>query len=148
MCSPDEATAGAAFRSEIAALGSIRHRNIVRLLGWARGQRRQQHRPAAVLQLPAQRQPERPPPRWQSRHRQGLARGRRLGRGRALRRRRVGRGPRLRSSCPSARRLLPRPRRVLRVEEASSIDDSSPSPRASPLPTATWHKARKHLPRT
>ncbi|KAM0902484.1 hypothetical protein ACQ4PT_019267 [Festuca glaucescens] len=35
MWSPDEATAGVAFRSEIAALGSIRHRNIVRLLGWA-----------------------------------------------------------------------------------------------------------------
>ncbi|KQJ90669.1 LRR receptor-like serine/threonine-protein kinase [Brachypodium distachyon] len=34
--SPDEtAAAAAAFRSEIAALGSIRHRNIVRLLGWA-----------------------------------------------------------------------------------------------------------------
>ncbi|VAI33495.1 unnamed protein product [Triticum turgidum subsp. durum] len=35
MWSPDEASAGLAFRSEIAALGSIRHRNIVRLLGWA-----------------------------------------------------------------------------------------------------------------
>ncbi|KAI4989900.1 hypothetical protein ZWY2020_038263 [Hordeum vulgare] len=35
MWSPDEMTAGVAFRSEIAALGSIRHRNIVRLLGWA-----------------------------------------------------------------------------------------------------------------
>jgi serine/threonine protein kinase len=34
MWSSDEATS-AAFRSEIAALGSIRHRNIVRLLGWA-----------------------------------------------------------------------------------------------------------------
>ncbi|KAL5201924.1 hypothetical protein ABZP36_036278 [Zizania latifolia] len=34
MWSTDETTA-AAFRSEIAALGSIRHRNIVRLLGWA-----------------------------------------------------------------------------------------------------------------
>ncbi|KAJ1290113.1 hypothetical protein BS78_02G217900 [Paspalum vaginatum] len=34
MWSADEATS-AAFRSEIAALGSIRHRNIVRLLGWA-----------------------------------------------------------------------------------------------------------------
>uniref|UniRef100_A0A0D3H840 Protein kinase domain-containing protein n=1 Tax=Oryza barthii TaxID=65489 RepID=A0A0D3H840_9ORYZ len=34
MWSTDETTT-AAFRSEIAALGSIRHRNIVRLLGWA-----------------------------------------------------------------------------------------------------------------
>uniref|UniRef100_A0A0A9DDP3 Protein kinase domain-containing protein n=1 Tax=Arundo donax TaxID=35708 RepID=A0A0A9DDP3_ARUDO len=34
MWSSDEATS-AAFCSEIAALGSIRHRNIVRLLGWA-----------------------------------------------------------------------------------------------------------------
>ncbi|CAD6224501.1 unnamed protein product [Miscanthus lutarioriparius] len=34
MWSSDEATS-VAFRSEIAALGSIRHRNIVRLLGWA-----------------------------------------------------------------------------------------------------------------
>jgi Leucine-rich repeat (LRR) protein len=33
--SPEDEAASAAFRSEIAALGSIRHRNIVRLQGWA-----------------------------------------------------------------------------------------------------------------
>ncbi|GJN33680.1 hypothetical protein PR202_gb22301 [Eleusine coracana subsp. coracana] len=35
MWSASDESASAAFRSEIAALGSIRHRNIVRLLGWA-----------------------------------------------------------------------------------------------------------------